>query len=86
MSARMTLPRCTRKYNKMMELSHCARREGRLSSFLRGEMKMSEGLMNRLKWADRILVNGQPEHTNYPVRPGDEITVLLDEAAAAKLK
>jgi len=64
----------------MMELSHCARREGRLSSFLRGEMKMSEGLMNRLKWADRILVNGQPEHTNYPVRPGDEITVLLDEA------
>ena len=62
-----------------MELSHCARREGRLSSFLRGELKMSEGLVNRLKWQERLLVNGQPEHTNYPVKPGDVITVLLDE-------
>ena len=62
-----------------MELSHCALREGRLSSFLRGELKMSEGLVNRLKWHDRLLVNGQPEHTNYPVKPGDVITVLLDE-------
>ena len=33
-----------------MELTHTATRDGRLSSFLKDEMKMSTGLMNRLKW------------------------------------
>lgn len=62
-----------------MELSHIAAREGRLSSFLREEMQLSAGLMNRLKWQDKILVNGIPRHTDHPVRPGDRITVPLDE-------
>ena len=62
-----------------MELNHVAGREGRLSSFLREEMALSAGLMNRLKWKDRILVNGKPEHTNYPVKPGDTITVRLED-------
>lgn len=62
-----------------MQLKHIAAREGRLSSFLREELKMSSGLMNRLKWQDRIFVNGKPEHTDYPVRPGDVITVPLLE-------
>ncbi len=62
-----------------MELKHIATREGRLSSFLREEMKMSSGLMNRLKWKEGILVNGKPEHTDFAVRPGDVITVPLDE-------
>ena len=62
-----------------MELKHIAVREGRLSSFLRGEMKMSSGLTNRLKWQERILVNGKPEHNDFTVRPGDVITVPLDE-------
>ena len=62
-----------------MELRHTATREGRLSSFLRKEMKMSAGLMNRLKWQSSILVNGLPQHTDYGVKPGDIITVLLDE-------
>lgn len=62
-----------------MELQHIARREGRLSSFLREELAMSAGLMNRLKWKDRILVNGKPEHTDYGVKPGDTIRVLLEE-------
>ena len=62
-----------------MELRHIASREGRLSAFLKEELKMSTGLMNRLKWQDLILVNGKPEHTDYPVRPGDVITVILDE-------
>ena len=62
-----------------MELTHIARREGRLSSFLRGELKMSEGLVNRLKWQEAFLVNGNPEHTNFPVKSGDTITVRLDE-------
>ena len=62
-----------------MELRHEATREGRLSSFLLGELKMSAGLMNKIKWGDGIRVNGLPRHTDYPVRPGDVITVNLDE-------
>lgn len=62
-----------------MGLTHIAAREGRLSSFLRGELKMSVGLMNRLKWGDAIRVNGIPRHTDYPVKTGDIITVRLDE-------
>ena len=64
-----------------MELKHTASRTGRLSSFLREEMAMSAGLMNRLKWQDRILVNGVPQHTDYQVAPGDVITALLDADA-----
>ena len=62
-----------------MELKHVATRGGRLSSFLKEEMKMSTGLMNRLKWQDLIFVNGVPRHTDYAVQPGDVITVALDE-------
>ena len=62
-----------------MELKHIAAREGRLSSFLRGELKMSTGLMNKLKWGDSLCVNGTPQRTNFPVRPGDVITVRLEE-------
>ena len=62
-----------------MELKHIATREGRLSSFLLGEMRMSTGLMNKLKWGDSLQVNGVPQRTNYAVVPGDVITVLLDE-------
>ena len=62
-----------------MELKHIAQREGRLSSFLLGELKMSAGLMNRLKWTDAIQVNGFPAYTDYAVKPGDTVTVLLDE-------
>lgn len=62
-----------------MELRHVATRDGRLSSLLREEMKLSAGLMNRLKWDDRILVNGQPQHTDFPVKVNDTITVLMDE-------
>lgn len=62
-----------------MELKYTAHREGRLSSFLRGEMQMSSGLMNKLKWGDAIRVNGAPQRTNFPVKTGDVITVRLDE-------
>lgn len=62
-----------------MELTHIAQREGRLSSFLLGELKMSTGLMNKLKWGDSLRVNGLPQRTNYPVQPGDVITVILAE-------
>ena len=62
-----------------MELKHTASREGRLSSFLLGELKMSTGLMNKLKWGDGIRVNGEPQRTNFAVKSGDVITVRLDE-------
>lgn len=62
-----------------MELKHNATRDGRLSSFLKGELKMSTGLMNRLKWGDAIRVNGTPQHTDFSVCIGDMITVRLDE-------
>ena len=42
-------------------------------------MKISTGLMNRLKWKDQIFVNGQPQHTDYPVKAGDLVTVPLEE-------
>ncbi len=62
-----------------MELTHIARRSGRLSSFLREELGMSMGLINRLKWQQKLLVNGIPQFTNFPVQPGDRLTVLMDE-------
>ena len=62
-----------------MELKHVAQRIGRLSSFLKEELAMSTGLMNRLKWQDKLFVNGQPVHTDYAVQPGDVITAALDE-------
>ena len=62
-----------------MELKIMASREGRLSSFLLGELKMSSSLMNKLKWGDALQVNGVPQRTNYPVKPGDVVSVRLDE-------
>lgn len=62
-----------------MELTHTALRDGRLSTFLKQEMKMSTGLVNRLKWQEKILVNGLPQHNDFAVKTGDVITALLDE-------
>ena len=62
-----------------MELKHTAQRAGRLSSFLKDEMGMSTGLMNRLKWQEKIYVNGISRHNDYRVQPGDVITAALDE-------
>ena len=65
-----------------VELKHTATRAGRLSSFLREEMAMSAGLINRLKWHEKILVNGKPEHTDFAVQAGDTITILMDAPRA----
>ena len=62
-----------------MELKHTAARDGRLSAILREDMQVSAGLMNRLKWQDKILVNGVPRHTDYPVKTGDVIALPLEE-------
>ena len=62
-----------------MELRHIATRAGRLSSFLKEEMQMSTGLVNRLKWQQKIFVNGNPEHNDFSVKPGDVITAAMDD-------
>ena len=65
-----------------MELKHIAQRTGRLSSLLKEEMGMSTGLINRLKWQDKLFVDGVARHTDFPVLPGNTITVQLLEPAA----
>ena len=62
-----------------MELHHTALRNGRLSDILKNEMHVSTGLMNRLKTTDRILVDGVPRRTNFAVKGGNTVTLLLDE-------
>ena len=62
-----------------MELTLTADRAGKLSSFLKNELKMSTGLVNKVKWADGLRVNGLSCHTNFAVLPGDVITVVLRE-------
>ena len=62
-----------------MILNHTALRDGRLSDILKNEMRVSTGLMNRLKTTERILVNGTVQRTNFAVRCGDTVTLLLDE-------
>ncbi len=65
------------------ELTHTAQRAGRLSSFLKKELGLSTALMNRLKWNGGILVDGRPEHTDFAVTPGMQITAVLDEPEPA---
>lgn len=62
-----------------MDIRHIARRDGRLSSFLKQELGLSTGLMNRLKWAEKLYVNGIPRHADHPVSVGDEIVAVLDD-------
>ena len=63
-----------------MEIKYTSVRAARLSAVLKEDMNLSTGLMNKLKWDERLLVNGVPRHTDYGVQPGDKVTVLLDEA------
>lgn len=64
-----------------MEIRHIATRDGRLSSFLKQELGLSTGLMNRLKWSQMLFVNGLPQYADYPVSKGDVITAVLDDPA-----
>ena len=64
-----------------MELKIIATRQGRLSTFLKQELGLSTGLMNKLKWSEKLCVNGIPRHADFPVEVGDVITADLDEPA-----
>lgn len=66
-----------------MILRHTAAREGKLGSFLRGELGLSYGLVKRLKYQGAYRVNGEPARTNHPLQPGDRITVQIEEAQPA---
>lgn len=62
-----------------MEIKHIATRTGRLSTFLKQELELSTGLMNKLKWSQKLFVNGIPRHADFPVEIGDIITADLSE-------
>ena len=62
-----------------MELTCTAVREAKLLSVLRQELGMSSSLVKRLKYQDAYRVNGISVHTDCPVKPGDIVTVRLDE-------
>ena len=62
-----------------MKLEHIATRAGRLSTFLKQELGLSTGLMNKLKWSEKLYVNGIPRHADFSVQAGDVITADLDE-------
>lgn len=62
-----------------MELHCVCTRECALQSILRRELALSSGLVKRRKWQGAFLVNGEVSHTDRVVRPGDVVTVLLDE-------
>lgn len=62
-------------------LYHTARRTGKVLTFLRGELGLSSSLVKRLKWQNALLLDGVPVHTDRMVLPGQELTVILDEAA-----
>ena len=64
-----------------MELSVTVTRKTKLLSVLRRELRISDGLVRRLKPLDAFRVNGESAHTNRPLYPGDVVTVVIEEAA-----
>ncbi len=64
-----------------MVLECVAERSAKLRSILRRELRISDGLLRRLKPLDPFAVNGVHVHTNHPVVPGDRVTVTIEEPA-----
>ena len=64
-----------------MVLTCIAAREAKLHWILRRELRISDGLVRRLKPLNAFAVNGEPSHTRRIVRPGDVVTVRIEEAA-----
>lgn len=64
-----------------MELKTTMERKTKLLSALRRELRLSDGLIRRLKPMDVFRVNGISAHTNHPILPGDVVSVLLEETA-----
>lgn len=64
-----------------MVLSCTMTRKTKLLSALRRELRISDGLVRRLKPLDAFRVNGEPAHTNRLLAPGDLVEVRIEEAA-----
>jgi 23S rRNA pseudouridine1911/1915/1917 synthase len=64
-----------------MQMEYVAKRDMRLSQVLREEMGLSAGLVNRLKWQQKLFVGGIPRHTDYIVRAGEVVCVPLEAPA-----
>lgn len=62
-----------------MNVSCTVGREAKLLSVLRRELGLSSSLVKRLKYCRAFTVNGVPVFTDHPVRPGDVVSVCLDE-------
>ena len=62
-----------------MLLETTATRKTKLLSVLRRELRLSDGLIRRIKPLDPFTVNGLSSHTDRPVSPGDRICVRLEE-------
>ena len=56
-------------------------RRTKLLSALRRELRISDGLVRRLKPLDAFRVNGESAHTNRILEPGDLVSVTIEEAA-----
>lgn len=52
----------------------------RVKTFVRGRMGVSYHQFAALKVRGGLRVNGAPVHANHPLRPGDEVTVVLEDA------
>ena len=66
-----------------MVLTCTMTRNTKLLSALRRELRISDGLVRRLKPLDVFRVNGERAHTNRPLVPGDVVSVTLEEAPPA---
>ena len=64
-----------------MILSCVAERTAKLQWILRRELRISDGLVRRLKPKNAFSVNGEPSHTNRIVHPGDRVTAVIEEEA-----
>ena len=64
-----------------MLLSCTVGRTAKLHWILRRELRISDGLVRRLKPKNAFAVNGVPSHTRRIVQPGDVVTVRIDEDA-----
>ena len=62
-----------------MILTCTANRTAKLQWILRRELRISDGLVRRLKPKNAFSVNGEAAHTNRIVRPGDVVRAVIEE-------
>ena len=66
-----------------LELSITPEQNGReLKSIMKNELRLSVSLIRKLKAASSIYVNGNPVFTNYRVKTGDKVVLLITEQEA----